>query len=459
MTAFIGPEAIVKKRQKYFYPCTSHFYRKPPQLVRGSMQYLYGHDGVRYTDFYAGVSVASCGHCNPYVAAKTAAQLRELQHTCTIYLTEQNVELAERLAAVLPGDISRSFFCNSGSEANEGALLLARMHTGRRKFIALENGLHGRTYLTMSVTGMAMWRTDPELAKDQDVAFIPRPFEQGGDNEAAARRSLAALEALLAERGGEFAAMIAEPIQGNGGIVVPPAWYFPEVKRLLGQYGVLLIADEIQTGFGRTGRMFAMDRWSVTADIVTVAKGLGSGIPVAAFCTTSEIAASLDRPSASTFGGNPVSSATAIAVLDFIEGHRLVQRSEELGAQLREGLERLAAEFPEIITDVRGEGLMMGLGIAEDRPELGARLTDDLLEGMKNQGYLIGKNGVGRNVLAFQPPLVISAADIAGMLTALAAELAALEEQGVESGAKEAAAGESSGPFPTSAAPANREGR
>lgn len=426
MSLYMGPDEILEKRQNYFYPCTSHFYRNPPQLVKGSMQYLYAHDGTRYTDFYAGVSVASCGHCNPYITAKTERQLKELQHTCTIYLTQPNVELAERLAAVLPGDIKRSFFVNSGSEANEGALLLARMYTGRRKFIALESGLHGRTYLTMSVTGLAMWRTDPELANDTDVSFIPRPFGEGADQELAARRSIDALAKLLAERGGEFAAMIAEPIQGNGGIIVPPEWYFSEVKRLLNQHGVLLIADEVQTGFGRTGRMFAMNHWNVVPDIVSMAKGLGSGIPVAAFATTDKIAASLNRPSASTFGGNMVSSATAIAVLDFIEGHKLIERSAQLGEMLREGLEKLAAQYPNLITDVRGAGLMLGLGIAEDLPELGAELTDDLLEGMKNKGYLLGKNGVGRNVLAFQPPLVITADDIAGMLTALDEELYAI---------------------------------
>lgn len=429
MSAFIGPEGIISKRQAYFYPCTSHFYRNPPQLVKGAMQYLYGHDGKKYTDFFAGVSVASCGHCNPYITAETERQLKELQHTCTIYLTQPNVDLAERLAAVLPGNLTRSFFVNSGSEANEGALLLARMHTGRRKFISLENSLHGRTYLTMSVTGLSMWRTDPELTKDEDVVFIPRPFRAGMDQEEAARRSVDALGKLLAERGGEFAAMIAEPIQGNGGIIMPPEWYFPEVKRLLIQHGVLLISDEVQTGFGRTGRMFAMEHWNVVPDIVSMAKGLGSGIPVAAFSTTDAIAASLNRPSASTFGGNMVSSATAIAVLDFIEGHKLVSRSAELGEVLREGLEKLAVQYPDIITDVRGAGLMVGIGIAEDRPQLGAELTDDLLEGMKDRGYLLGKNGVDRNVIAFQPPLVITAEDIAGMLEALDQELYAAEDK------------------------------
>lgn len=426
MQSYIGPEQVLKKREQYFYPCTSHFYRNPPQLVKGEMQYLFGHDGKRYTDFFAGVSVVASGHCNPEIAERTAEQLRTLQHTCTIYLTQPNVDLAERLAGVLPGRLRRTFFVNSGSEANEGALLLARMHTGRRGFLALEQGLHGRTYLTMSVTGLQMWRTDPQLAQDTDVTFIPRPYERGLSADEAARRSLAALEAALAEKGDTIAAMIAEPIQGNAGIVAPADWYFAEVKRLLEQHGVLLIADEIQTGFGRTGRMFAMDRYGVTPDILTMAKALGSGIPVAGFATTDEIAASLNRPSASTFGGNPVSSVTALAVLDYIEAHRLPERAERLGELLRGGLTRLAARFPQHVSEVRGAGLMLGAELCAEEPERGAKLTDDVLEAMLDRGYIIGKNGVNRNVLAFQPPLVIAEDDVRGMLDALEAVLAEL---------------------------------
>ncbi|GIO87601.1 aminotransferase [Paenibacillus faecis] len=436
---YIGPEGVLEKRRKYFYPCTSHFYRNPPQLVKGEMQYLYGHDGTCYTDFFAGVSVVAGGHCNPEITRRTAEQLQTLQHTCTIYLTQPNVDLAERLAGVLPGRLARTFFVNSGSEANEGALLLARLHTGRKGFIALEQGLHGRTYLTMSVTGLAMWRTDPQLDHPQaqaveDVSFIPRPFERGMSREAAARRSIDALKAVLAEKGGDIAAMIAEPIQGNGGMIVPPDWYFPEVKALLEQYGVLLIADEIQTGFGRTGRMFAMDRWGVTPDIVTMAKALGSGVPVAAFASTDEIAASFTRPSASTFGGNPVSSAAALAVLDYIETHRLPERAERLGRQLLDGLRELAGRFPRLVSDVRGAGLMVGAELCADDPGRGAQLVDEVLEEMKDRGYLIGKNGVDRNVLAFQPPLVITEEDIAEMLAALGQALHAAGEAKGEKG-------------------------
>ena len=413
----IGREAVAAKRKQYFYPCTAHFYRDAPQLVRGSMQYVYDENGKEYTDFFAGVSVVACGHCNPAITSRTIAQLQQLQHTSTVYLTQPNVDLAERLEEVLPGGLRRTFFVNSGSEANEGALLLARMHTGRKGFIALEAGLHGRTNLTMSVTGLQMWRTDAYL--DEDVTFIERPYHPEMTLEAAAARSIESLKRVLAEKGDTIAAMIVEPIQGNGGMVMPALSYYREVKALLEQYGVLLIDDEIQTGYGRTGAMFAMEHFGVVPDIISMAKALGNGVPVAAFATTDEIAASLNKPSASTFGGNPVSAATALAVLDYIQGERLPERAAELGGRLKRGLLVLQERYPALIADVRGTGFMLGTELNGSEATSAADRTDDVLEEMKDKGYLIGKNGIGRNVLAFQPPLVVTAENIDAMLAAL----------------------------------------
>lgn len=414
---FIGRDGVAAKRKQYFYPCTAHFYRDAPQLVRGSMQFVYDENGKQYTDFFAGVSVVACGHCNPAITARTIEQLQQLQHTSTVYLTQPGVDLAERLEQLLPGSLRRTFFVNSGSEANEGALLLARMHTRRKGFIALESGLHGRTNLTMSVTGLQMWRTDKYL--DEDVTFIARPYDPELTLEEAGARSLQNLEHVLQEKGEHIAAMIVEPIQGNGGMIMPVSWYFREVKALLDQYGVLLIDDEIQAGYGRTGVMFAMEHFGVVPDIISMAKALGNGVPVAAFATTDEIAASLSRPSASTFGGNPVSAATALAVLDYIEGERLAERAAELGELLKRGLQQLQECYPALISDVRGTGLMLGAELAGSDAIPAAELTDDVLEEMKDRGYLIGKNGVNRNVLAFQPPLIVTAEDIDGMIKAL----------------------------------------
>ncbi len=413
-----GPEQALELRKSYFYPCTQHFYKKPPLLVKGKGQYLFDHEGKRYTDFFAGVSVMSCGHSNDEITAKTIQQLQELQHTCTIYLTEANVKLAERLAGLLPGNLNRTFFCNSGSEANEGALLLARLHTGRRGFISLTQSLHGRTYLTMSVTGLAMWRADRYL-EEEPVYFIPRPFDDNHvDHDEAAKHSLVALKTLLEQKGHEIAAMIIEPLQGNGGIIVPPLWYFKEVKVLLENYGVLLICDEIQSGFGRTGSLFAIQHYGIVPDILTMAKALGNGTPISAFAAADSIAASLNRPSASTFGGNPVSSVTALAVLDYIQEHGLVERAEQLGCLLRAELNGLKEAFS-FIRDVRGLGLMIGMELDFDDPAINAAKCDELLELMKNRGYLLGKNGVGRNVVAFQPPLIITEQNIADMAAAM----------------------------------------
>ncbi|MGG4105311.1 aspartate aminotransferase family protein [Paenibacillus lautus] len=424
---YIGPEAIVAKRREYGYPCTANFYKEPPQIVSGKMHKLYGHDGKAYVDFFTGVSVVACGHCNEAITARTIEQLQTLQHTSTIYLTQPMVDLAERLAnGILPGNLKRSFFVNSGSEANEGALLLARLHTKRRNFLALEYGLHGRTFLTMNVTGIPMWRADDFL--DQEVTtFIPRPYDPAMDQDAAARRSLDALASVLAAKGDTFAAMIVEPIQGNGGMIVPPDWYFHELKMMLEEHGILLIVDEIQTGCGRTGRMFAIEHYGIVPDILTMAKALGNGVPIGAFSTTDEIAASLNRPSASTFGGNPVSSATALAVLDYIEQEGLVERSLRVGGRLINGLRELQGRY-ELIADVRGKGFMAGAEIRGATDEESAAWTDIILERMKEEGFIIGKNGIGRNVLAFQPAMMIPEEDIVAMLSALDEVLAGLSQ-------------------------------
>ncbi|TCZ76414.1 aspartate aminotransferase family protein [Paenibacillus albiflavus] len=434
---YIGPEQIIDKRKAYFYPCTQHFYQKPPQLVRGSMQYVFDEQGKRYTDFFAGVSVVACGHCNEEITRESVRQLQTLQHTTTIYLTQPMVDLAERLAEVLPGDLRRTFFCNSGSEANEGALLLARMYTGKSDFISMEGGLHGRTNLTMSVTGIPMWQTDPYLYPG--VTFIPRPFDhkelhaQLSENELtpAARRSLEALQAVLDAKGDKIAAMIVEPIQGNGGIIVPPKGYYREVKKLLDAHGVLLIMDEVQTGFGRTGQMFGCEHFGIVPDIITMAKALGGGVPIAAFASTDTIAAALSKPSASTFGGNPVSAVTALAVLDYIERERLVQRAAERGGALKSALLELQQRYPAHVSDVRGEGLMLGMEILADNPTRGAALVDQILEQMKDNGILIGKNGLNRNVLAFQPPLIITEDDVQSMVNILDQVLAQIGESNV----------------------------
>lgn len=409
----IGPEGIIALKQQYFFPNAMHFYKEPPQIVRGQMQYLWDHTGKRYTDFFAGVTVVNCGHCNPEINEAVAAQLNTLQHTSIIYLTEPMVMLAQELAKWLPGDINRSFFCCSGTEANEGALLLARLHTGRKGFLAFNGGLHGRSALTMSVTGIPMWRIDPYPS--EEVYFADCFTQPGLSAEEAAQKSLESVDKILEKHGKTIAACIVEPIQGNGGMNTPPSWFFKALKERLEAQGILLIADEVQTGFGRTGKAFAIEHYHVVPDILTMAKALGNGVPIGAFAATETVAKSMNKPSASTLGGNPVSATAGLEVLKYMERHQLPERAASLGAYLKEGLLRQKEKHP-FIKDVRGLGLMLGAEIGDTNGLTAAEWVDQIIESMKERGFIIGKNGMGRNVLAFQPPLVVEMEDIDQML-------------------------------------------
>ncbi|MBZ9533237.1 aspartate aminotransferase family protein [Cytobacillus oceanisediminis] len=416
MMSFIGPASILAKRAEYFFPATGHFYKNPPQIVKGYMQYLFDEQNKRYTDLYAGVSVVNCGHSNPEIAKKTNEQVNDLQHTTTLYLTQPMVELAEKLAQILPGDITRTFFCVTGSEANEGAMALARLFTKKQGFIALKGGLHGRTHLTLSVTGIPMWRLDNQLVQEH-IYFIDRPHSVEISTQEAMTQSLEQLEMILKKHGDNIAAMIVEPIQGNGGIIMYPEEYLKKVQELLAAYQVLLIVDEVQTGYGRTGKMFAVEHYGVVPDIIVTAKALGNGIPISTFSTRSEIAEAFTKPSASTFGGNPVAAQTALNVLQYMEKNYVVKQAQELGDYLKKKLQQIDSPF---IQEIRGTGLMIGVQIQSPDPLItSAERTDEILEKLKDAGYLIGKNGLNRDVLALQPPLVITKEDIDSFLACL----------------------------------------
>ncbi len=407
------PQRALALKRDFLVPCVYHFYQRPPVLVRGEGAYLYDAEGRAYLDCFSGVSVVNAGHCNAEIVEAAVEQMRRLQHTTTIYLTEPMLELARAIAELAPAGLRRTFFCASGSEANEGALLLAALATGRRECAYLTGGLHGRTKWAMSVTGLNMWRTDPDPLLTAHAVPGPRAAD-----------SLAALERLL--RRGTLAAVIAEPVQGNGGIAVPPDDYWSELRRLCTRHGTLLIADEVQTAWNRTGRWFATQHWGVTPDVVTVAKALGNGLPIAAYVTSDAVAAHYTRPGAATFGGNLVSCAAALATLRFHQRHDLGRRSEVLGEHLRGRLRELARRHP-VIAEVRGLGLMIGAELCDGRGQPAAALTDAVLEEMKDAGYLLGKTGPGRNVLTFMPPLVVEPEALDRMVEALDRSLSAAE--------------------------------
>ena len=417
----IGPEAILEKKKKYIMPCLAHFYKEPRQFVKGDMQFLYDSEGRKYLDMFAGVSVMNCGHCNPEITENVVKQVQSLQHVCNIYLTENFVNLAEKLAEVTPGDLQKTFFCSTGTEANEGAMLLASIYTGNDEFISLRNGLHGRTKLTMSVTGIQMWRTDPHPCGG--IHFAPNAYcyrcPLGKKYPECDLACANAVEDLIKySTSGHPAALIAEPIQGNAGIVTPPKGYFKRVKEILEKYNALLIIDEVQTGFGRTGKMFAIENFDVVPDIMTMAKALGNGAPISAFIASAKIADTYTKPGASTLGGNPVSTIAGLSVINYIQKHKLMENAQQRGQQLYDGLVELQKKHP-IIGDIRGLGLMRGAEFVHADKSPAPEELDMVLEEMKNRGFIIGKNGIERNVMAFQPPLVVTEEDINSVLNAL----------------------------------------
>jgi len=413
-------DTLLALKRDYLMPCVFHFYRRPMVLARGEGSRVYDTEGKAYLDCYAGVGVTNCGHAEPGIVARVAQQLGRLAHTTTIYLTRPMLRLAESLARFIGGELRKSFFCSSGSEANETALLLAKLATGRHSFISLSRSLHGRTWLTSGITGMAFWRTDPD--PPMNVHFAPAPTCSDCPLKLARPgcqlRCADAIEDLLQENPGEIAAFIAEPVQGNGGINVPPPGYFERVQEILRRHEVLMIFDEAQTGFCRTGRRFGHQHWDVQPDMITVCKALGNGLPIAALVATPEVAAAYTKPGASTFGGNLVTATAGLATLDFMREHRLEELAAAGGARLRAGLEALARRHA-CMKDVRGLGLMLGIELVTPAGEPAGALLDEVLEALKDRGVLVGKTGPGRNVLTLMPPLVITDAEIDEVLATL----------------------------------------
>ncbi len=413
-------KAMLGLKKKFLIPCVYHFYKNPPLIERGKGVYVYDKAGKRYIDGYSGVGVVNCGHVNTKINGQIIKQLNKLQHTTTIYLTEPMLKLAKKLSQFIGGGLKRSFFCTSGSEANEGAMLLAKLHTNRSEFIALSESLHGRTYLTAGATGMRFWRTDPNPPKNIHFAKSPicHQCPLGLKYPTCNIKCANEVGKIIQRRPGKIAAMIAESIHGNGGIQVPPKEYFEKVNKILKSNNVLLIMDEAQTGFGRTGKKFGYNHFGITPDILMVCKALGNGMPISAFVTTDKIAASYTKPGASTFGGNLACSEGAIATLDYIQSEKLVLNARRQGAYFKKELIRQKKNFP-FISDLRGLGLMIGIELKRVDGTPASEETDMILEHLKDIGVMAGKTGAGRNVLTFMPPLVIRRSQIQAILSKL----------------------------------------
>jgi 4-aminobutyrate aminotransferase len=386
---------------------------QPVVVEKAEGALVYDKHGRVYLDCFAGISVVNSGHANPEVVAAAKAQIDKYVHCCSyVYYAQPVADLAEKMAEITPGRLQKTFFANSGAEAIEGALKLARLYTGRKEVISLEMSFHGRTYMTLSVTGNSgrKKRGGPYAS---GVAFAPAPYlyrSQWKDGEQCAEECAKAVEQIIRyHTSGDVAAFIAEPVMGEGGIIVPPKTYFHRVKEILDRHGILFIADEVQSGFGRTGAMFAIEHYGVEPDILATAKGIADGFPLGGFSARPEIADCFQPGDhLSTFGGNPVSCAAALANIEYMQKHNLPRQSLEKGNYAITKLKELQQRFT-LIGDVRGLGLMIGIELVEDSKKTPATAKAEAIRSIcLRQGVLIGVGGVHGNVVRIQPPLVIT---------------------------------------------------
>jgi 4-aminobutyrate aminotransferase len=421
------------KEQYRDYVMTGFVKRVEPVVAdHGDGALLYDADGTEYIDCFAGISVTNAGHGNQKILAAAKAQADKLVHACSyVYHVESVGALAEKLAEVTPGRLQKSFFGNGGAEAIEGAFRLAKRYSGRNEFVALESSFHGRSYATLSVTGNS-GRKKGGGPYMPGVAFAPTPYcyrcfaETTPDkcDMLCARR---VGEVIRLHLSGSVCAFIAEPVMGEGGIITPPDDYFKRVKDILDEEGVLFIADEVQSGFGRTGKMFAIEHYGVEPDIITMAKGIADGWPLSAFIARPEIADAFQLGDhLSTFGGNPVSCAASLANIEFMEETGLVEQSARKGAALKARFEELQRAQP-LIGEVRGKGLMIGVELVADQQTkaYGTAAAGFVRQYCLEHNLLIGVGGNFGSVLRIQPPLVISDAQLDTVFATVADGIAA----------------------------------
>jgi len=414
-----GParEEILADRQLHCHPAVFTLYREPVLIVEGHMQYLFDETGKRYLDLLAGIATVLCGHCHPTVTQRVKAQIDKLQHATTIYLHPNFAEFAKKLASKMPPGLDVTYFTNSGSEANELAIAMARLYTGNEDIVALRNAYHGGTTTPMGLTSHSTWKYPLPGAGKIHHAACPDPYRSpfDGTPEEIARQSAEDIRDLIRfTTAGKVAGYIAEPIQGVGGVTRGASNYLGLAYDIVREHGGLCISDEVQTGFGRTGENYwGFQNYGVTPDIVTMAKGIGNGFPLAAVTTRSEIAQALTgKIHFNTYGGNPMSMAAGSAVLDVIDDEGLQENARRVGAVLEAGFEQIKQRHP-LVGDVRGLGLMRGMELVRDRAtkEPAPEETLEVLEAIREMGVLVGKGGFFGNVLRLKPPLCITEED------------------------------------------------
>lgn len=416
-----GPtrDEVLAMRAEYLTPGLVTMYRDPLMIVEGHMQYVWDEAGRQYLDGFAGIVTVSVGHCHPDVVERVREQAGKLQHTTTIYLHPNIGLLGQTLSEHMPdgSDLSVSYFTNSGSEANEIAILAAREFTGNPDIISLRNGYHGSTQGAMSLTAHGTWKfgSSPSVnVKHATPGYCYRcPY--GLEYPSCDLKCAHDIEELIQyETCGEIACLIGEPIQGVGGVVTPPPEYFQVAFDIVRKFGGLCVVDEVQTGFGRTGSHFwGFENWGVTPDLITMAKGIGNGVPLGACVTRPEISEVLSRRvHFNTFGGNPMSVTQGLATLEIIERDNIQQNALEVGTHLKGRLEELQNR-QRLIGEVRGKGLMLGVELVHDRisKQPATSKTADVLELTKDRGLLLGKGGLHGNTLRIKPPMCITKDD------------------------------------------------
>jgi 4-aminobutyrate aminotransferase-like enzyme len=421
-------EEITKKQKEYIFPSVTTYFPQPLTLVRGAMQRVWDIEGREYLDFFGGIVTVSVGHCNPRVTAAMKQQIDTLQHVSTCFQTVPTVELAEKLAQIAPPGLRKSYFTNSGTEANETAVQIARMHTGNYEVVVLRHGYSGRSSLARAMAGISGWRKN---TLEIGIVHAINPYcyrcplgLKYPDCGVACGTDVENL--IQTSTSGAIAAFLAEPIQGVAGFITPPPEYFKIVFDIVKRYGGDFISDEVQTGWGRTGgKWWGIQQWEVTPDIITAAKGLANGQPVGLTLARPEIADSFQGITISTFGGNPVTCTAARAVIAVIEEDDLKSNAKRVGGYFRQRLEELQDKYS-LIGDVRGMGLLQALELVKDRKtkEPAPQETNWLMDACRKQGLLVGKGGMYGNVIRLSPPLNISKADVDEALTKMNAAFA-----------------------------------
>lgn len=410
-------QEILLAQKEFLFPAVFHYFKEPVVVTHAKDQFVFDADGNEYLDFFGGIVTVSVGHCNDKVNAAVHAQIDKLEHVSSVYVNEPQVALAQKLAQISPaGALRKSFFTNSGTEANEMAILAARCYTGSTDIVVLRHSYHGRSSAMMGASGQSTWKLGPPQAGfvHGHSAYCYRcPF--GLEYPSCEVKCAQDVEELIrTTTGGRVAGFLAEPIQGIGGYIVPPKEYFKIVVDIVKKYGGVFISDEVQTAWGRTGsKWFGIAHWDVVPDIMTSAKGLGNGLPIGLTIAKPEIADALKGATLSTFGGNPVVTTAAKAVIDFIDEQNILQNTEVVGNYLHGKLLDLKEKHP-MIGDVRGMGLLRSLELVEDRrtkvPSPAATLA--VMEAARENRLMIGRGGLYGNCVRMSPPMNISKADV-----------------------------------------------